>query len=115
MLNALKIVNIWRVSKEPKHLKVKFMSAHSLFIYGNIAKGITDPRVEFISQVQTHFFIKFHLQNLDEASPSKSQINISLSLKLKLQNPSFILAPESRPRFNFITYEKHQQKKMTKL
>ena len=47
MLNALKIVNIWRVSKEPKHLKVKFMSAHSLFIYGNIAKGITDPRVEF--------------------------------------------------------------------
>ena len=27
----------------------------------NIAKGTTDPRVEFISQI----FIKFHFQNLD--------------------------------------------------
>ena len=33
----------------------------------NIAKGTTDPRVEFISQVQTQVWIKFHLQNLDQA------------------------------------------------
>ena len=52
----------------------------------NIAKGTTDPRVEFISQVQTKILIKFHLQNLDQASTSKSQPNISLSIKLKLQN-----------------------------
>ena len=52
----------------------------------NIAKGTTDPRVEFISQVQTQILIKFHLQNLDQASTSKSQPNISLSIKLKLQN-----------------------------
>ena len=57
------------------------MSAHSLFIYGNIAKGITDPRVEFISQVLTQIF-KFHLQNLDQASTSKSQPNISILINL---------------------------------
>ena len=38
----------------------------------NIAKGTTDPRVEFISQLQTQILIKFHLQNLDQASTSKS-------------------------------------------
>ena len=54
--------------------------------YKNISKGTTDPRVEFISQVQTQTLIKFHLQNLDQASTSKSQPNISLSIKLKLQN-----------------------------
>ena len=54
--------------------------------YLNIAKGTTDPRVEFISQVQTQILIKFHLQNLDQASTSKSQPNISLSIELKLQN-----------------------------
>ena len=52
----------------------------------NIAKGTTDPRVEFISQVQTQILIKFHLQNLDQASTSKSQPNINLSIKLKPQN-----------------------------
>merc|ERR1712223_707021 len=52
----------------------------------NIAKGTTDPRVEFLSQVQTQILIKFYLQNLDQASSSKSQPNISLSIKLELQN-----------------------------
>ena len=49
----------------------------------NIAKGTTDPRVEFLSQVQKQILIKFHL---DQASTSKSQPNTSLSIKLKLQN-----------------------------
>ena len=31
----------------------------------NIAKGITDPRVEFISQVLRQILIKFHFQNLN--------------------------------------------------
>ena len=31
----------------------------------NIAKGTTDPRVEFILQVLTQILIKFHLQNLE--------------------------------------------------
>ena len=52
----------------------------------NIAKGTTDPRVEFIPQVQTQILTKFHLQNLDQASTSKAQRKISLSTKLKLQN-----------------------------
>ena len=59
---------------------------HKCCLYKNIAKGTTDPRVEFISQVQTQILTKFHLQNLDQASTSKSQRNISLSTKLKLQN-----------------------------
>ena len=48
----------------------------------NIAKSTADPRVEFISQVQRQILIKFHLQNLDLASTSKSQPNITLSIKL---------------------------------
>ena len=44
----------------------------------NIAKGTTDPRVEFISQ------------NLDKASTSKPQPTISISTKVKiLTKPSF--------------------------
>ena len=31
----------------------------------NIAKGTTDPRVEFISQVITQMLIKFQFQNID--------------------------------------------------
>ena len=46
-----------------------------MFTYVNIAKGTTDPRVEFISQVLTHILIKFHLKNLDQASTSKSEPN----------------------------------------
>ena len=46
----------------------------------SVAKGTTDPRVEFISQVQTQILIKF--QNFDQASTSKSQPNTSLSIKL---------------------------------
>ena len=52
----------------------------------NIAKSTADPRVEFISQVQTQILIKFHLLNLDQTSTSKSQPNISTSIKRKLQN-----------------------------
>ena len=52
----------------------------------NIAKGTTDPRVEFISQGQIQILIKFYLKNLDQASTSKSQPNVSLSIKFKLQN-----------------------------
>ena len=50
----------------------------------NIAKGTTDPRVEFISQVQTQILIKF--QNFDQASTSKSQPYLSILTQLKLQN-----------------------------
>ena len=52
----------------------------------NIAKGTTDPRVEFISQVLTQILIKFHLQNLELVSTSKSQPNINIYTKVKLQN-----------------------------
>ena len=59
-------------------------------IVQNIAKGTTDPRVEFslpnFKQVETQILVKFYLKNLDQASISKSQPNISLSIKVKLQN-----------------------------
>ena len=60
-----------------KHFKV---GDDMLMTIKNIAKGTTDPRVEFISQVQTQILIKF--QNFDQASTSKSQPNTSLSIKL---------------------------------
>ena len=52
-------------------------------------KGTTDPRVEFsftkvTGLVQTKFMIKFHVQNHDQSSTSKSQPNISISTKLQL-------------------------------
>ena len=77
--------SLWlpRILKSWRH----FANIHSgKGTYQNIAKGTTDPRVEFISQVQTQILIKFHLQNLDQTSTSKSQPNINLSIKLKLQN-----------------------------
>ena len=50
----------------------------------NIAKGTTDPRIEFISQVITQILIKqFH--NFNQALTSKSQLNISILTKLKLK------------------------------
>ena len=52
----------------------------------NIAKGTTDPRVKLISLVQTQIIIKFHLQNLNQASTPKSQPNISIYIKLKIQD-----------------------------
>ena len=58
----------------------------------NIAKGTTDPRVEFILQVLTQILIIFHLQNLEQVSTSQSQANMNISTKVKLQkliNPSF--------------------------
>ena len=53
----------------------------------NIAKGTTDPRVEFRSQVLTQILIK-HLQNFDQAPTATAQnLNQTLALtKLKLKN-----------------------------
>ena len=46
------------------------------------------------SQVQTQILIKLHLQNLDPAFTSKSQLNITSSTKLGIQNtkPSFSIS-----------------------
>ena len=52
----------------------------------NIAKGTTDPRIEFLSQVQKQILVEILKMKFDQASTSKSQPNISLSIKLKLQN-----------------------------
>ena len=68
--------------QEGQSVRARQKIAHLL----NIAKGTTDPRVEFISQVQTQILIKFHLQNLGQASTSKIQPNISITTKLKIQN-----------------------------
>ena len=67
-----------------------------------IAKGTTDPRVEkktFLGHITSSRTINFHLQNLDQASTSKSQPNISISDKLKIQNetkPSFKISTKIR-------------------
>ena len=61
------------------------LTDHEVY-YINIAKGTTDPRVEFISQVLTQILIKFHLQNLEQVSTSKSQPTMNISTKVKLKN-----------------------------
>ena len=83
----------------------------------NVAKGTTDPRVEFISQVQTQILIKFHLQNLDQASTSKSQPKISLSIKFKLQNLDQTQLQNLDQDSTWIQHNlyKYQQKKLSKL
>ena len=62
----------------------------------NIAKGTTDPRVEFISQVHSSQFTNLDQITISEyrlsALTSKSQPNISISTKSKvkiLTKPSF--------------------------
>ena len=77
----------------------------SSYVAKNIAKGTTDPRVEFISQILN--ILQF--QNLNKAFTSKSQPNISILTKLKLK------ASECRLRLNFITSTKHQQQKKKKV
>ena len=59
----------------------------------NIAKGTTDPRVEFISQFLTQILIIFHLHNLHQVSTSKPNMNnwtslLKLNFKI-LTTPSF--------------------------
>ena len=50
------------------------------------AKQVRVLRTKFVSQILTQILIKFHLQNPNQASTSKSQPNISISNKLDLQN-----------------------------
>ena len=83
----------------------------------NIAKGTTDPRIEFclpkllilvISQGQTQNLIKFHLQNIDQAPTSKSrhqQTSVSrLNLKFKiLTKPGFRISTKIQLHYHFKT------------
>ena len=67
------------------------LTDHEVY-YVNIAKGTTDPRVEFISQVLTQIWIRFNLQNVHQSPNSKSQPNISFLTRLKIKfltKPSF--------------------------
>ena len=82
----------------PKQFQVKVRNnLQSFSNITNIAKGTTDPRVEFclpnllildISQGQTQSLIKFHLQNIDQAPTSKSRHQqtpvFRLNLKFKI-------------------------------
>ena len=65
---------LWSTENPDIEPEERFLQEYAVVVIGevNIAKGTTDPRVEFISQVQTQILIKFHLQNLDQASSSKS-------------------------------------------
>ena len=55
----------------------------------NIAKGTTGPRVEWSHQsnffVISQFFTQIKLQNLDQASTSKSRPNFSIKISTGLQ------------------------------
>ena len=72
-----RVVGIKKTVKADGVSGLRIMKKEALDLWGirfsnmqNIAKGTTDPRVEFISQVQTQILIKFHLQNLNQASIS---------------------------------------------
>jgi hypothetical protein len=83
----------------------------------NIAKGTTDPRVEFclpkllilvISQGQTQNLIKFHLQNIYQAPTSKSrhqQTSVSrLNLEFKtLTKPGFRISTKIQLHYLYKT------------
>ena len=59
--------------------------AAGVILTKNIAKGTTDPRVELILQVFTQILIKFHFQNIEQVSISKSQPNMNISTEVKLK------------------------------
>ena len=48
----------------------------------DIAKGTTDPRVEFTTQFLTHILIKFHLQNFNQTSATVTTSSFELSSSL---------------------------------
>ena len=81
----------------------------------NIAKGTTDPRVQFILKVLTQSWSNFifrisnryQLQNLNQTWTSL--LNFRISTK-----PSFRISSKIQLH-NFLTSTKHQQKKLTKL
>ena len=75
----------------------------------NIAKGTTDPRVEFISQDHNSQFTNLEHITILTISTSKSQPGISNS-KLKSWPK---LASEYWPWFNFVTSTKYQQQQNT--
>ena len=66
----------WRYKKELKHvgevweILIVEILVEVLVDIRNIAKGTTDPRVEFKSQVQTQILIKHQLQNLNQTPAS---------------------------------------------
>ena len=81
--NAFNGSSLFQVGKVKNYNKLG-KSSSPLGILGrpqerNIAKGTTDPRVEFILQFLSQILIKFHLQNLERVSTSKYQPNISIS------------------------------------
>ena len=77
-------------TQPPQRYKSWDVGDTGILLKENIAKGTTDPRVEFclpkFKQIQTQILIKFHLQNHNQALTSKLQPNISISTKLKIQN-----------------------------
>ena len=89
----------------------------ALWLGWNIAKGTTDPRVEFclpkllildISQGQTQSLIKFHLQNIDQAPTSKSRHQqtpvFRLNLKFKiLTKPGFRISTKIQLHYLYKT------------
>ena len=79
------ILHIYNLKNSFKLLA--FWSKIDSFYWPNIAKGTTDLRVEFMSQVLIQILIKFRI-----SLASKSQTNISISTKLNLKlltKPSF--------------------------
>ena len=62
----------------------------------NIAKGTTDPRVEFVSQDHSSQFT-----NIEHITISESRFNFVTSSKHQLQNTDQTSAPKSCLNFNF--------------
>ena len=86
MLTNLHSVHIWPKRSITKTLpKAQRTRGLSSFFQSNLLG---------YSQVQTQILIELHLQNLDPAFTSKSQLNITSSTKLRIQNtkPSFSIS-----------------------
>ena len=53
-------------------------------MFANIAKGTTDPRDEFISQVLTHILIKFRISSKHLLLNIKLKLRILTKLRLRI-------------------------------
>ena len=91
-------ISFWSLDNIIPIVLIPWLISSSSWLYScqlrvYIAKGTTDPRVEFswpkLKQVQTKILMKLNLQNLDQTSTSKSQSDISISTKLKIQNSKY--------------------------
>ena len=77
------------IKSDTKEISLNFLVSSETLPKAKRTRGLSSAyQNNFFCHIKVlaQILIKFHLQNIDQASTSKSQPNLSISTKLKLQN-----------------------------